>query len=446
LKLRTHINLIVGCLSAAFIALVVSVQLDSTRRAVGEEIAAANIVASQLLGQVAAQHDTVELHRFLDSLGRVRANEILLYASDGALLYQSPLATYKAGREAPKWFSNLLLPQTTAREFKLQDGSRLTVTANASRAILDGWDDMKTLLWSGALALGLLNGLVFWFVSRALAPLPVIADGLSRLQQGDLKYRLPMLQGYESGIIGTAFNDMATAVQEKVAAERHAREAEASLEERREFAKLVEQRLDEERRMIARELHDEFAQSVTAIRSLAVAISTQVPDDKSPTHEAAQVISAEAGRLYDAMHGLIPRLAPLALDTLGLSETFQSMVSEWRQRNPKLRFSLQQNLPTGLGHSAALTIYRIVQEGLSNAIRHAQATQIDVAIEYDERRVQVTILDDGVGLSDEWSRPGRFGLRGLRERTAYVRGTFSVSNRTDKSGVEVRAEIPLEAA
>jgi two-component system sensor histidine kinase UhpB len=446
LKLRTHINLIVGCLSAAFIALVVSVQLDSTRRAVGEEIAAANIVASQLLGQVAAQHDTVALHRFLDSLGRVRANEILLYASDGALLYQSPLATYKAGREAPKWFSNLLLPKTTAREFTLQDGSRLTVTANASRAILDGWDDMKTLLWSGALALGVLNGLVFWLVSRALAPLPVIADGLSRLQQGDLKYRLPMLQGYESGIIGTAFNDMATAVQEKVAAERHAREAEASLEERREFAKLVEQRLDEERRMIARELHDEFAQSVTAIRSLAVAISTQVPDDKSPTHEAAQVISAEAGRLYDAMHGLIPRLAPLALDTLGLSETLQSMVNEWRQRNPKLRFSLQQNLPTGLGHSAALTIYRIVQEGLSNAIRHAQATQIDVAIEYDERRVQVTILDDGVGLSDEWSRPGRFGLRGLRERTAYVRGTFSVSNRTDKSGVEVRAEIPLEAA
>jgi two-component system sensor histidine kinase UhpB len=446
LKLRTHINLIVGCLSAAFIALVVSVELDSTRRAVGEEIAAANIVASQLLGQVAAQQDTHQLLGFLRSLGRVRANDITLHNSAGEAVYESPPSTYKAGREAPRWFAQLLVSSAPAREFELQDRSRLRVTADASRAILDGWDDMKTLLWSGVLALGVLNGLVFWLVSRALAPLPVIADGLSRLQQGDLQYRLPPLPGNETGIIGKAFNDMATAVQEKVAAERHAREAEASLEERRELAKLVEQRLDEERRMIARELHDEFAQSVTAIRSLAVAIGTQVPDEKSPVNEAARVISAEAARLYDAMHGLIPRLAPLALDTLGLSETLQCLVDEWRQRHPKLAFSLQQSLPDSLGPSAALTIYRIVQETLSNAIRHAHATQIDVTIESDDRRVRVTVVDDGVGLAAAWTQPGRFGLRGLRERTAYVHGSFSVANRSDCPGVIVHADIPLEAA
>lgn len=444
LKLRTHINLIVGCFSAAFVALVVSVELDTTRRAIGEEIAAANIVASQLLGQVAAQNNTAELREFLATLGRVRANEIALYGVDGAAIYQSPSSVYKAGREAPAWFARMLLPEIPSREFTLQDGSRLTVTANASRAILDGWDDLTKLVGAGVLALGVLNGLVFWLVGRALAPLPVIADGLTRLQRGDLQHRLPALPGYEANIMGKAFNDMASAVQEKVAAERHAREAEANLEERREFAKLVEQRLDEERRMIARELHDEFAQSVTAIRSLAVAISTQVPDTNSPTHEAAQVISSEAGRLYDAMHGLIPRLAPLALDTLGLSETLQGMVDEWRQRNPKLKFSLRQELPAELGHSAALTVYRIVQEALSNAIRHANATNIDVAIESDARRVLVVVRDDGMGLSADWTRPGRFGLRGLRERTAYVHGTFVVANRTERSGVEVRAEIPLE--
>jgi two-component system sensor histidine kinase UhpB len=212
---------------------------------------------------------------------------------------------------------------------------------------------------------------------------------------------------------------MAASMQAKVAAERQAREAEARLEERRELSKFVEQRIDEERRMIARELHDEFAQSVTAIRSLAVAIKSQTSDG-SPSHQAADVISSEAARLYDSMHGLIPRLAPIALDTLGLTETIHGMVDEWQRRNPSLKITLKQNLPASLGQSVALTLYRVVQEALVNALR----------------------------LPTDWMRPGRFGLRGLRERAEHVHGTLTVRNResTGQPGVEVRAEIPLGAA
>src|SRR5260370_2506194 len=163
------------------------------------------------------------------------------------------------------------------------------------------------------------NALAFWSVKRALEPFPVIADGLERIQQGDLAFRLPSLAGNEAHAIGAAFNRMAQAVQDKVLAERKANDAEARLEERREMASLADQRVEEERRLIAHELHDEFGQSVTAIRSLATAIATQ--SSEPAMSEAARLISQEAARLYDAMHGLIPRLAPLSLHTLALPES-----------------------------------------------------------------------------------------------------------------------------
>jgi two-component system, NarL family, sensor histidine kinase UhpB len=445
MKLRTHINLIVGLLSAVFIVLMVVVEIDRTRRAVREEINAANIVATQLLSRVAQTYErdgALPLLLFLKHLGRVRANEITLHDAQGEVHYRSPPPTYKAGRKAPDWFSSLVLPATAPRVFKLAEGAELRVEANASLAVLDGWDDLVELLWVGGAAFALLNLLVFWLVSRALAPLPIIASGLQRIEQGDLTYRLPALPGYEAEQIGAAFNRMAGAVEEKWQAERKAREAQASLEERRELSQLIEQRLDEERRSIARELHDEFAQSVTAIRTLAVAIVDRQPADKA-TLEAANTIANEAARLYDAMHSLIPRLAPISLDTLGLAETLQGLVEECRKRYPTIQLAFKQDLPPHLGSSVTLTIYRIVQEALINALRHAQASNIGVTIETTAGRLLVRVTDDGVGLPPDWFRPGQFGIRGLRERVAALDGELQIVNRSIK-GVELTAEIPLD--
>jgi two-component system, NarL family, sensor histidine kinase UhpB len=444
LKLRTHINLIVGLLSAVFIVLMLVVEIDRTRRAVSEEIRAANVVATQLLSRIAQTYErdgALPLLLFLKHLGRVRANEITLHDAQGTVLYRSPPATYKAGRKAPAWFSSMVLPDTTPRIFEITEGTQLRVEANASLAVLDGWDDLIELLWVGGTAFALLNVLVFWLVRRALSPLPVIASGLQRIEHGDLAYRLPPLPGYEAEQIGAAFNRMAGAVEEKWQAERKASEAQASLDENRELSQLIEQRLDEERRSIARELHDEFAQSVTAIRTLAVAIVGRQPIDKA-TLEAANTISNEAARLYDAMHSLIPRLAPIALDTLGLAETLQGLVEECGRRHPSTRISLKQDLPANLGSSVTLTIYRIVQEALINALRHAHASQIAVIIETTSDQLVVRVIDDGVGLAPDWFRPGQFGIRGLRERVTALDGELHIANRSPK-GVELTATIPL---
>src|SRR6185436_19038980 len=134
---------------------------------------------------------------------------------------------------------------------------------------------------------------------------------------------------------------------------------ETRLEERQEMARIVEQKVEEERRLIAHELHDEFGQSVTAIRSLAQAIATQGGARDPATGEAAKLISDEAARLYDNMHGLIPRLTPLSLDTIGLAATLETLVRDWQRRYPSIRLSVKQRVQAELGPSVALALYRV---------------------------------------------------------------------------------------
>ena len=446
MKLRTRLNLVVAGLTALFVAVLCVAEVRSTRDSVREEIEAANRVASQLLGRLAAIYSreggTDLTLQFLQQLGRVRANDIILKSVSGEVLYHSPPPTYKAGRTAPEWFARLLAPQTPRHIFPLPGGSQLLVEADTSRSIVDAWDDMVRLVVLSTIMLAAVNGLAFWLVGRALAPFPVIANGLERLQRGDLAFRLPELPGHEAGVIGAAFNRMAQAVEDKMLAERKAREAETRLEERQEMARIVEQKVEEERRLIAHELHDEFGQSVTAIRSLAQAIATQGGTRDPATGEAAKLISDEAARLYDNMHGLIPRLTPLSLDTLGLANTLDNLFKDWQRRNPTIALSLQQNFSADLGPSVTLAIYRVVQEGLINALRHAQASRVETTVESDAHSIVITLTDDGVGLPADWSRPGHFGLRGLAERVERLGGRFSVSNCANR-GVKLRAEIPL---
>jgi two-component system sensor histidine kinase UhpB len=444
MKLRTRLNLVVAGLTAMFVIVLTVAEIEDARSSVSEEIEAANRVGSQLLGRLASIYSRAGgpevVLEFLQQLGHVRANDVLLRSPAGEVLYRSPAATYKAGREAPAWFVHLMTPQIARHTFLLPGGNQLVVEANASRAILDAWDDLTRLFLVGAVMLIIVNGLAFGLVGLALAPFPVIAAGLERIEEGDLGFRLPQLAGSEARAIGAAFNRMAQAVQDKVQAERKAREAETQLEEGRELARLVEQRVEEERRLIAHELHDEFGQSVTAIRSLAMAIATQSSD--APTSDAARLISDEAGRLYDAMHGLIPRLVPLSLDTLGLADTMENLVRDWQRRYPDVQLTARNDLSAELGPTVTLTIYRMAQEGVINALRHAKPTRVDIELHSNETSIVLTVTDDGVGLPPDWSRPGHFGLRGLADRVEHLGGSFTVGNRKPH-GVRLRAEIPL---
>jgi two-component system, NarL family, sensor histidine kinase UhpB len=446
MKLRTRLNLVLTGVTAVFVAAMIADQIRDTRSSVREEIEAANHVAVQVVGPLAVAYSEAggepAVRRLLEQLGHVRANEITLRSATGQLLYRSPPPVYKAGRDAPAWFTHLMAPHPARQGFELAGGTQLMIEAQPSRAILDAWDDLTRLVAFAAVTLAILAALAFWLVERALAPFPVIVDGLERLMRGELAHRLPPLPGSEPRAIGTAFNRMAQAVEDKVHVEREAREARARLDERRELSLLVEQSVEEERRLIAHELHDEFGQSVTAIRSLAMAIATQPKDAEQAA--AARLICEEAARLYDAMHGLIPRLAPPALETLGLAASVEELVRDWQRSHSTPLLSLRHRVPPDLGASVSLAAYRVVQEGLVNALRHAQAQRVMIELSSMDERMTISVTDDGVGLPENWARPGRFGLRGLKERVEHLGGTLTVRNAAPH-GVCLSAEIPLAA-
>src|SRR5205085_3859322 len=131
----------------------------------------------------------------------------------------------------------------------------------------------------------------------------------NRLEAGDSGTRLPALHGSEAAAIGAAFNRMAGVLHETLENERRAARAERQLSDNRELVRWVDRQLELERRTIARELHDELGQSVTAMRSMALSIAQRVQASDAESERAARLIADESSRLYDAMHGLIPRLA-----------------------------------------------------------------------------------------------------------------------------------------
>src|SRR5258706_2436845 len=168
--------------------------------------------------------------------------------------------------------------------------------------------------------------------------------------------------------------------------------AERELERNRQLTRAIQSRLEEERRSIARELHDELGQCVTAIKTIGAAISNRTRETAPDTHENAQTIVSVASHIYDVVHGIIRQLRPTALDHLGLSDTLRDTVSAWRQRHPDIACDLRlEGALEGMGETINITVYRIVQECLTNVARHAMATRsdIDVARCYDAARGDV---------------------------------------------------------
>ena len=444
MSLRLRINLVLAGVIGVFTLVVLAFQLIDTRRSVREETEAANRVATHLLGFFAntyARTSTPIVLESLERLGRVRSTEITLHDDAGKLIYHSPPSPYKPGRNAPAWYAALVAPETMHSELRFYD-STLTIESNASRAVLDGWDDTVTLFEFGVLVLVLGNLLVFWLVRRATQPFQRIERGLAEVERGAFHTRLPPLAGAEAGKIALAFNRMAAAIEDNFNARAEAADARLRLEQSRELAAVVQARIEEERAEIARELHDEMGQNLTAIRSLAFSLARREGD--ATTRETSRLIADTAAKLYGAMHELIPRLRPLTLDSLDLADAVRERVDEWRRLHPHIAFSLDiGRLPEDLGESYTLAAYRILQEAVTNALRHASARRIAIGVGLDASALTLEIVDDGRGLPQDWQRPGHFGVRGMRERARALGGELSIGNRGE-GGTRVHASLPLE--
>lgn len=443
-SLRLRLNLIVACLMALFIAALIWQRIDNTRAGVREEIVASNRVATQLLQRVSwivTRGGPQAMLAFLEQLGRVRANDITLRDDAGRVLYRSPPPVYKQGRHAPPWYSALVLPPLQRQVITIAGGT-MTIEADPSRAILDGWEELQELAIVAAAAVALIHLAVFWAVGYTLRPFGQIVQALGRMQRGDYSHRLAPLPGREAGLIGESVNRLGEAIETNVQQRIAAHDTERRLAESRDWAHRVEQRLEAERREIASELHDELGQSVTAIRSLARSLAARLPQADSTGREAALMIDSEAARLYDAMHGIIPRLTPLALAPLGLPDALNDLISGLRQSHPDWQLHLfVSDLGAPLAGPAALVAYRVVQEAVNNALKHSGGTQITVTLaRHPPQHMSLTIDDNGRGLPPPERRPTRFGLTSLRERVLALGGVFTAAARAE-GGTRIQATL-----
>jgi len=454
MTLRLKINLIVSLLTLLFVAAMLALQMRAMRESVHEEVVAANRVAAQLLNRTAwlyAAQGTPAMLSFLQGVGRVRSNDITLLDSEDRVLYSSPTSVYKAGRDAPDWFAGLVSPPPSQLSIAFP-GGRLMVHSNASRAVLDAWDDFVLLMLSALGLLAVVNAGVFWLVGRATRPFADIVHALNQLESGRFDVSLRALPGTEAAAIGAAFNRMVGMLQQHIETERRAVRAENRLSESRELGRWVDQKIEQERRLIARELHDELGQSVTAMRSMALSIAQRVQALDPQSEQAARLIAEESGRLYTAMHGMIPRLTPLVLDKFGLVAALEDLVERTRNshRGVQLEWHLEIELDRlRLDTDTALVLYRAAQEGITNALRHGEARHVVLALQGDEQTVKLTLTDDGRGLpgpdAARETSTGHYGLRWLAERIDSLGGDLRLEPAAP-SGAQLTVRLPLPAA
>jgi PAS domain S-box-containing protein len=199
---------------------------------------------------------------------------------------------------------------------------------------------------------------------------------------------------------------------------------------------------EEERRNLARELHDELGQCLNAIKLDAVSVRDMAQGRHPEVAAAASSIIDLSGHVYDVVRGIMQRLRPAALDALGLHDAIGHLVGQWQRRHRAVdcRFEASGDL-ADLGEVVNITVYRLVQECLTNITKHAHASAVTVSMQRTgPHEIRVGVCDDGRGMDLNVKRSG-LGLVGLRERVEALNGRLSLSSAPGQ-GLEIVALLP----
>lgn len=401
MSLRWRLNLLVAVLNLGFLGMLTWLLVGNHRDSIREEIEAAHRVTVQMLGSTAQTSQffgpvPTVMAGFVESLGRVRANEIRFYASDGQLRYTSPPSLYKPGRRAPEWFENLVRPAIDATVIGLP-GARIEVVPDASRAILDAWDALKVILSLAAIFVAVLHGALLVLLRHLLQPTEADARKLVATTQ--------------------------------------------ELDTNREVTRLIQAGVEEERKRVARELHDELGQSVTAIRLIA----TTLARNGSPItpQQGAEKINEIAAGLYDGVHRIVRELRPAVLENPDLPSALQDLARDWRSVHSDIELQLSLAGDLGdLGEGITLAVFRFVQEATTNVLKHAGAHSVTIDVTRREEQLEAVVTDDGTGNSSPGLGGSGHGLIGMRERMLALGGSLEAGPlRT--GGFRVSIHLPV---
>jgi two-component system sensor histidine kinase UhpB len=348
-----------------------------------------------------------------------------------------------ATSSVPAWFVALVHPEKTAVNVPISIHGRpgyLVITSHPNDEMNEIWDGIVTQLLVGsaiAVSLFLITMLV---VSRALAPIQSLSQAMIDIEAGGYGTRVKPGGPPELAAICSKLNHLAATLGDAV-------------EEKRKLAERAVSLQDAERKEIGRELHDEVGPYLFALRAHASSLM-RIADASEPSTEALRkhgsAILEQINALQQFNRRVLEKLRPVGLAELGLRGAVGALQRLWREAHPGVAIETHISSSLGeAGETAELTIYRIIQEALTNVFRHSRATEVKITVEpapgrqtgtasAETEATKVSVRDNGAGLPTD-HRQG-FGMIGMRERVLALGGTMTVASTSQ--GVTVEALVP----
>jgi signal transduction histidine kinase len=293
------------------------------------------------------------------------------------------------------------------------------------------WRMLLTTLVVGLIGI-LAAMLLTWLLTRPISDLVIATQ---RLRERDLSVRVPHWADDEIGVLADAFNQMTAELEVS-----HQAIAEKEAARTRLLAQLIEAQ-EEERKRIARELHDGVGQALTSVL-VGLKVLNQL-GEPGEVQDKVSELRQVASETLDEVRILSRQLRPSALDDLGLVAAIERYIDEFLRLHPGLPVDFHANLAQRLVSPVETTLYRIIQEAMTNAARHSQATALSVLLSQRESHVQAIIEDNGHGFDPAAAyRDGRsVGLHSMVERAELLGGRFDIESGAE--GTTVYVELPL---
>jgi two-component system sensor histidine kinase UhpB len=448
-SVRTQLLLAVGLINLLGALIAGGIAIFNTRMATRVEIEASLEVAQRFVSatvkDLAAQGKLDELPEQLPlQLKNLRHVRILLVDAFGNMTLVSPQRPDGAQnpRWVPSWFTAWVSPKLAGRAVKViaaDNRQPVIIVGEPADEIAEAWRDFYVLALAWLVLNAFILAVLYVVLGRVLDPLANLSRGLHSLEDGDYGTRLRLPKVRELTAIAGRFNMLATALDT------------ARDENKRLYRQLISVQ-EQERREIANELHDEAGPCLFGITANASSIRTiadQVADRRSA--EIAQrvgIILSIAERLKLMNRALLKKLRPGPLGDVKLAELLEELISDFQRHHPGTEIGLSlRGLANSYGEAIHVTLYRCIQEGITNAIRHGDARTVEIEIE--ERRQQkrgkptlnLAIKDDGIGFAP--ATPKGFGLTTMTERMRSLGGSCVIESVPGK-GATLRIQIPIQ--
>lgn len=438
LKLRLNIIITVVLLLIMIFGTILTIK--NARRNIQAETASTVTLALHMLDaeiaglkgkkQAPTKNDAI-FH--LADLKDVRHLKIDFFDIAGNLQDSNHVETNNNIHQPPAWFVNAMYTVTdklaTTRQSVFiveQRIGELVITPDISYELAEEWQATKGILMLLFIFFLVVNVVIYITVNIALRPIDDILAALTDLESGNLASRLPKFTLPELSSISDKFNIMAKTLQ-------------LSIENNRHLSQQLIRLQEDERKNLAQELHDEIGQHLTAIHMDASVI--KITKNIDIAQESATAIDAVVRRMMEIVRTMLQRLRPSDLDELGLDAALRELISTWLERNSDAHIDLYISGDfISIDDAVLISVYRLVQEGLTNIARHANANQITISVKRDSDQIIMMIKDNGHGF-DYTLKTSGFGLAGMKERVEGLAGKFDLETAMNK-GVTVKIELP----